>query len=95
MEDLVSDQASRWVLNRYISGSVTGVTVTSLDDQGRPARMSARYKFDGYRGRMDGSVNVSFFDGLPECMYFFDTPSACKTPNRRIVSSYAEGAYER
>lgn len=95
MEDLVSDQASQWSLNHYISGSVTGVTVTSRDDRGRPARMSAHYKFDGFKGRIDGSVNVTFFDGLPDCIYFFDTPAACKTPDRHIVSSYAEGAYER
>ena len=32
-------------------------------------------------------MTVDFTDGLPECMYFFDLPTTCKTPNRRIVAA--------
>jgi hypothetical protein len=28
-------------------------------------------------------------------MYFFDFPATCRTPNRKIVAGYADGAYRQ
>src|SRR5262249_38894878 len=44
-------------------------------------------------GRTQGSVNVSFTNGMPACIYFSDAPDKCQTPNRRIVQRYSSGAY--
>jgi hypothetical protein len=91
LEDLVAEQAKTWFLNRYVPGSTSGVVVTSRDAEGRPAKIAGKYLFNG---RNQGSVTVDFADGVPSCMYFFDFPTTCKTPNRRIVSAYASGGYQ-
>jgi hypothetical protein len=92
LEDLISDQSRSWLMNRYVSGSTTNVTVSSRDAAGRPAKVVGQYLFNG---RSRGSVTVEFSDGLPECMYFFDLPSSCRTPNRRIVAAYSSGSYQQ
>ena len=92
LEDLILEQSRTWVVNRYVSGSVSNVVVSSRDAAGRPATLVGRYLFNG---RNQGSVTVSFTDGLPECMYFFDSPSTCRTPNRRVVAAYANGSYQQ
>jgi len=92
VEDLVLDQSRSWVMNRFVSGSVSNVVVSSRDAQGRPAKVTASYLFNG---QSRGSVTISFSSGLPECMYFFDFPSMCRAPNRRIVEAYGNGAYRQ
>lgn len=92
VEDLVLDQSRSWVMNRFVRGSVSSVAISSRDAQGRPAKVTASYLFNGQNR---GSVTVSFSSGLPECIYFFDFPSMCRTPNRRIVEAYGNGAYKQ
>jgi hypothetical protein len=94
IEDLVSEHSKTWAMNRFLHGSVGSVSVTSRDPQGRPAKVVANYIYDGFSGRSQGSVSVNFTDGLPECMYFHDFPATCRTPNRLIVASYSDGAYQ-
>ena len=95
VEDLVGEQSKTWVMNRFLRGSVSGVSVSSRDDKGRPSKIVARYIYNGFSGRSQGSVTLTFTEGLPECMYFFDFPSTCRTPNRKIVAAYASGGYEK
>ena len=90
VEDLVLDQSRSWLMNRFVSGSVSNVVVSSRDAQGGPAKVTASYL---YNGQNRGSLTISFSSGLPECMYFFDFPSMCRAPNRRIVEAYGNGAY--
>jgi hypothetical protein len=92
VEDLVLDQSKTWVMNRFVNGSVSNVVVSSRDVEGRPAKVTGSYLFNGQRR---GSVTISFSEGLPECMYFFDFPSTCRTPNRRVAAAYANGAYRQ
>ncbi len=94
LNDLVSDQSRTWAFNRYIGGSITGVTVQSKDSQGRPREVKANYSYKGFGGNSRGWVRVSFSNGLPQCIYFFDFPSNCKTPGSSIVASYAQGNYK-
>jgi hypothetical protein len=93
LEDLIREQAKTWVMNRFTR--VTRVEVESRDQQGRPSKLVAGYDFMGFNGRSDGSVSLTFSDGLPECMYFWDVPKVCRTPNRKIVTDYAKGGYGR
>jgi hypothetical protein len=92
VEDLILDQSKTWFMNRYVSGSTSNVVVSSKDAEGRPAKLVARYLFNG---RNQGSVTIEFSEGLPQCMYFFDLPTTCRTPNRRIVAAYSSGAYQQ
>lgn len=93
MEDLIQDQARGWAINRYIAGTAGGTSVTARDDKGRPAKISASYAYQGFSGRSQGSVTLTFSDGMPECMYFHDFPATCRTPSRRIAAAYRDGAY--
>jgi hypothetical protein len=93
MQDLVAEQAKTWVMNRF--GRVTDASVTSRDAAGRPSRLSARYVFQGFNGSTTSSVDATFMDGLPECLYFFDAPSVCRSRARRIVVAYDAGSYEK
>jgi hypothetical protein len=94
VEDLVADQAKVWAVNRYVPGSTSQVIVAH-DPTGRPSMIRAKYFFTSLMksGRMQGSVNVSFTDGMPACIYFSDAPSTCQTPNRRIIAKYSSGGY--
>jgi len=92
VEDLVLDQSRTWVMNRFVSGSVSNVVVSSRDGQGRPLKLTASYLFNRQNR---GSVTISFSNGLPECLYFSDFPSMCRAPNRRIVEGYGSGAYRK
>lgn len=94
VEDLVYAQSKKWVMNRYQIGSVSNVRVVSRDAQNRPTKITANYVFQGFSGRSNGSVTLTYNDGLPECLYFYDFPNTCRTPDRRIVASYANGGYK-
>ncbi|WP_340105450.1 hypothetical protein [Rhodohalobacter sp. 8-1] len=93
LEDLVYDQSKSWVMNQYLRGSVSNVSVASRDALGRPTKIEAQYVYNGFNNQSRGSVTLTFDDGWPECLYFFDNPVACRTPNRKIVDAYANGAY--
>ena len=95
VEDLVAEHAKTWAMNRYLRGSVTGVSVAARDSGGRPLKITAGYAFNGFQGRSQGSVKIDFSDGLPECMFFHDYPASCRTPNRNIVAAYTEGKYQQ
>ena len=90
VEDLVFEQSRSWMMNRFVGGSVSNVIVSSRDSAGRPAVLAAQYLFNG---RSRGSVKVTFTDGLPACMYFFDLPSMCRAPSSRIIAAYENGNY--
>lgn len=95
IEELVADQARTWAVNRFVSGSVTNVSVPSRDPAGLPSRMAAEYAYDGFNGRSRGTMSVHFIDGVPDCMYFSDAPAACRTPSRKIIASYTAGVRAR
>ena len=94
VEDLIYAQSKKWVMNRYENGSVSNVRVVAKDAQNRPTKMTANYVFQGFSGRSNGSVTLTYNDGLPECLYFYDFPNTCRTPDRRIVASFANGGYK-
>lgn len=89
VEELVADQAQGWALHRFISGSVGDVVVARRDAAGRPAKIEASYLYHGFNGESRGSVSITLIDGWPDCMYFFDAPGMCRSPNRKIVTAYA------
>ena len=93
-EDLVYLHSKKWVMNRYQRGSISNANITSRDNQNRPTEMSAKYIFQGFGGRSTGSVRITFNDGLPECLYFYDFPTTCRTADRRIVAEFANGGYQ-
>ncbi|HSO75118.1 MAG TPA: hypothetical protein VLU47_09780 [Blastocatellia bacterium] len=94
LDDLVSEHSQVWMVNRYARGSMSGVTVSFRDQLGRPSKIVGQYQFDGLSGRSKGSVTVQFTDGLPQCMYFSDFPTTCRTPSRRIITAYENGGYQ-
>ena len=93
VNDLVADQAKTWAFNHYETGSISGLIMQSTDPQGRPVEVRANYLYKSFGGSSKGSVRVSFANGLPKCIYFFDFPNNCKTPNSSILASYAQGGY--
>jgi hypothetical protein len=92
LEDLVSEQSKTWMMNRFVAGSVSSVAVSSRDAAGRPAKLAGRYLFNG---RSQGSVTVTFADGLPSCLYFFDLPSVCRAASSRVIAAYENGNYRQ
>ena len=94
LEDLIVDQARTWVMNRYVPGSTSRVLVAH-DPTGVAAKIMAKYLLSSplSSGRTQGSVTVSFTDGMPTCIFFSDAPNTCQPPNRRIVARYASGSY--
>jgi hypothetical protein len=95
IDDLVANQAKTWSFNRYTQGSISAVSILSTDGEGRPKSLKANYSYTGFGSNGQGWVKIDFTNGLPKCIYFFDFPSNCKTPNSSIVASYAQGDYSR
>ncbi|WOD43609.1 hypothetical protein [Hwangdonia lutea] len=93
-EDLVFEHSKTWAMNRYQRGSITSVAEIK-DSQGKLIEIRSKYVYQGFSGRSNGSVRITFTDGLPECLYFFDFPNACRTANRKIVAQYAGGNYQK
>ncbi len=92
IDDLIADQSRTWLVNKYQRGSVRAVNVVSRDAQGQPARIEASYSFVGFERATAGSLVLTFVDGAPNCIYFFDSP-ACRSPARDIVAGYLGGKY--
>ena len=92
--DLVYDHSRSWAVNRFVRNSVNGTKVY-IDNSGNPEELRAAYTFDGWRGRTRGTVRITFSNGIPDCIYFYDYPNTCRTANRRIVASYLEGNYSK
>lgn len=92
IDDLVSDQARTWGFNRYLPGSISNVK-EYWDGNGRANELTANYRYKGFSGVSPGSVRITFANGLPKCIYFFDFPNNCKSPNSAILASYAKGDY--
>ncbi|MFD1162423.1 hypothetical protein [Hwangdonia seohaensis] len=92
-EDLVFEHSKTWAMNRYQRGSISDVSEIK-DNQGKLIEIRTKYVYQGFSGRNNGSVRITFTDGLPECLYFFDFPNACRTADRKIVAQYAGGNYQ-
>ncbi|MFD1615109.1 hypothetical protein [Gelatiniphilus marinus] len=93
-EDLVFAHSKTWAMNRYQRGSISSVSKIT-DTNGKLTEIKTRYVYQGFSGRRNGSVRITFTNGLPECLYFFDFPNACRTANRKIVAQYAGGNYKK
>jgi hypothetical protein len=93
IDHLVADQSKTWMFNRYVRGSISGVTFLGEDSQGRPTEIKANYQYSGFTGNNKGWVKITFSNGLPNGIYFFDFPNNRKTPGSSIVASYAQGNY--
>jgi len=94
-EDLVFEHSKSWAMNRYQRGSISNASITKSDSQNQPTEMRANYIYQGWSGKSNGSVRITFVDGLPECLYFHDFPNTCRTADRRIVSQFAGGSYQK
>ncbi|MEW4924438.1 hypothetical protein [Algibacter sp. 2305UL17-15] len=94
-EDLVFEHSKKWAMNRYRRGSISNATITKKDSQDRPTEMTAKYRYTGWNGESSGSVRITFNEGLPECLYFFDFPTTCRSADRRLVSQFANGSYKK
>lgn len=96
IDALVMEDARGWMINRYITGSVSDVRVAFTDREGNPAKIEANYIFKGFGGKQyKGSVTLTFEEGLPDCLFFFDFPQRCKTANKRVVNAYVQGEYQK
>jgi hypothetical protein len=88
--DLIRANAAGWIMNRY-TGLNSAEVDGGLDPQGRPRHIHATYDQKGFTAT--GSVDISFVDGVPSCLYFADDPSNCKAPSPSVVKRYEDGAY--
>jgi len=93
LDDLVRKNSQSWLLNRYVSGSMSA-RIESRDGQGRPQKIQGKYIFEGMNGRTEGTVALEFSNGVPACLYFWDYPKTCRVPDASILEAYSRGAYE-
>lgn len=94
LADLIADQATTWMANRYQKDSVSEVKVVSRDKAGRPLSIAGQYAFIDFNGHLNqGSVFLKFTDGVPGCLAFWDAPDECRAPNRKMVAAYMQGGY--
>ncbi|MEM7687715.1 MAG: hypothetical protein AAF291_01715 [Pseudomonadota bacterium] len=92
IDALIAKNAQGWAFNQYIQGSVSAVNVGATPD-GRPNTINARYRFNQLGRPNNGSVRVTFKDGRPACLFFFDAPRTCRIPSPGIVTAYEKGEF--
>ena len=80
------------MLNRY-QGLNSASVVGDPDGEGRPRRIHADYSQQGFT--KEGSVDITFNDGIPTCLYFADAPANCKSPSKSEIKRYQDGEYRR
>jgi hypothetical protein len=90
--DLVMVNTKSWAY-RYIPNSVTNIRVTSYDNEKRPLKISADYKFEGLFGIQKDKLIIRFKDGLPDCILFPNYSGGCNTADRQIVANFVKGHY--
>jgi len=92
LDDLISENAKGWMMNRYSSGSVSNINVRS-DKSGSPQTVKARYNFSSFGKIYSGNVSLTFAKNIPKCLYFSDAPQTCRHPSRRVINKYEKGKY--
>jgi len=92
MKDLVYENSKNWTF-KYINNSVRNVRVISRDSQDRPVKIIATYTYEGFSGRTNDEVHLTFENGLPDCIYFPRYSINCRTPDRRVVADFVNGKY--
>ena len=92
LDDLIVDESQAWMMNRYEQGTVRPGKITR-DAQGRPSDVDADYSYMGMGRKLRGKVRVTFRDGMPECLYFSDMPTACRAASPRVISAYRHHQY--
>ncbi len=99
IDALVTDDSNRWgAFSRFVRGSITGTSVESRDEFGRPTRVEATYVHNDIdRSGKRGTVILKFTEGLPDCLAYSDAIPAptCHTPNRKIVATYEQGGFQQ
>jgi hypothetical protein len=93
IDDLIVENSRGWTLNQYIRGSVRSVSVQGQDSGSAPSSIRARYSFSQLGKPQVGEVRVSFQQGLPKCLFFFDAPSTCRIASPRIANAFERGEY--
>lgn len=92
VDDLVKEESSAWMMNRYSPGSVE-VNAVQHDSSGEPREIDARYGFMMMGQPGMGQVRVTFGDGAPECLFFSDFPTTCRAPSPKVLSAYKRNQY--
>jgi hypothetical protein len=92
LEDLVAADSKNWVMNKYVSESMSQIVPQNRDSNGRPTTVEGTYFFNR---NSSGTVRVLFEDGIPRCLFFWDNSSSCRPPNRAVVESLEAGKYAR
>jgi hypothetical protein len=94
LDDIVSEQASGWMFNRFVKESIANVTVDKRDAAGHALSVSANYAFQSTKGRVEGKVQLRFFDdGSPRCLVFSDMPDACRPVDHGLIAAFEDGKY--
>lgn len=92
-ESLIALDATTWMFNRFVSGSVSDVEVGSRDAQGHPVRVTGRYRYSALGTPTAGQFSISFAAGAPSCVTFTDAPEMCRPVSRGAALEYRSGRY--
>lgn len=92
-DELIAAAAKGWALNKYVLESAVGVTVTQRDALGRPASVRGSYRYESLLGRLAATFELTFGDGVPECLFFSDATMTCRSVNRQLAYKYLMGRY--
>lgn len=93
LDDLVADQSSAWLLNRFQGHSISNVSVEKRDAADRPTLISANYAYQALDKQAEGKVELRFENGEPHCLVYADVPGTCRTVSPTIVAVYEDGKY--
>lgn len=93
LDDLVADQSSAWLLNRFQGHSISNVSGEKRDAADGPTSISANYAYQALDKQAEGKVELRFENGEPHCLVYADVPGTCRTVSPTIVAVYEDGKY--
>ena len=93
LDDLVAAQSRAWIMNSFQRDNIANVEVGARDEAGRPSSITARYAFQSMGKTGEGTLDLRFKNGMPDCITYVDVPDACRVVDPKIVSAYEDGKY--
>lgn len=93
LDAIVTEDARRWLSNRYVRGSMRNVEIRNVANNGKDFVIVGDYT---YNGSLRGQVAAKVVGGRVSCLEFHDFPGMCRPPNRptsvSIMGDFFEGA---
>lgn len=92
LDDLLYADSKSWLF-QYAPGYVVIKDIQRMEGRNIPTRIEASYRFESTSGYNWDVVELTFKNGIPDCLRFPKFGNQCKTANRQVIAKLKQGNY--